>query len=81
MPNVVAIVSGAVTHWFGSVSGQSMYQDIVDGASASVAAGQTARYAEVPSGSFNRPISKEKIVTQSNDQGRFHATDGLNTAE
>jgi cobaltochelatase CobN len=40
VPNIVAIVSDAETHWFGNVSGRSMYEDILDWASASVAAGK-----------------------------------------
>lgn len=38
VPNVVVITSGTRAQWYGNVSGREMYRDILDWASASLAA-------------------------------------------
>jgi (2Fe-2S) ferredoxin len=38
VPNVVVIASKTSAHWYGNVTGQEMYRDILDWASACVAA-------------------------------------------
>ena len=61
VPNVVAIVSDATTHWYGNVAGQRMYEDIVDWAAASVASGRLVSLPKSLAGHAIDPFQKSAV--------------------
>lgn len=61
VPNVVVIASGSGSQWFGNVTGREIYRDIVDWASASVAA---RRLLELPKSLAGHAIDPFSVDAQ-----------------
>jgi (2Fe-2S) ferredoxin len=59
VPNVVVIASGTSAQWYGSVAGREMYQDILDWASASVAANRLLAVPKSFAGHSIEPFRKD----------------------